>query len=354
MSNVSITTFNCGKLFPFDNNDAINSVLDAIIPKQSENFDLIVLGLQEFSLIWECLTPDIVTRQINQVSDQILTYLGSGYNLVAAANTGGTVIFIYTKNTVTVQTLVRNNCHRGVLGSSLKGGVSLTLQISNSMLSDSIETFTFICCHLAANEGPQNVQYRIDDVKSILESCNDQIPSFLLKNSLLFFFGDLNFRVNPSIINNNGDELLNLLETNEAFKKFNEPKIHFDKTYKYVLYDENNVFNEKRVPSWCDRILYRSMNKNDDIDIISYDSLPRVTALLFTDHQPVRLNFTTKGVSRSSSDSVVWKRSDDNTHEFHYGDVLIGYADWCRYRRMHYWTIPIVILVYFIQALFFK
>lgn len=348
MSKVSITTFNCGKLFPFNNNDAINSVLNSIIPKKSESFDLIVLGLQEFSLIWESLTPSIITRQISQVSDQILNYLGSEYNLIATDNTGATIIFLYAKNNVTVQTLVRNNCQRGVMGSALKGGVSLTIQISNSILPDSIETFTFICCHLAANEGEQNLKYRIDDVKSIMGSCAEHIPSLLFKNSLLFFFGDLNFRVNPSVINNNGDELLNLLETNELFKEFNEPKINFDKTYKYVLYDENNIFNAKRIPSWCDRVLYRPMNENDDIDIISYGSLPRVPALLFTDHQPVRMNFFTKGALRPPSESIVMKRLDHITHEFHYGDVVIGYADWCRYKRVHYWIIPIVILVYFI------
>ncbi|CAL9729592.1 phosphatidylinositol 4,5-bisphosphate 5-phosphatase Inp54p [Monosporozyma unispora] len=354
MSKVSITTFNCGKLFPFHNNQAINSVLNSIIPKSSEQFDLIVLGLQEFSMVWECLTPGIISRQICDISDQILDYLGSEYNLIATDNTGGTVIFIYGKSNITLQTLVRTNCQRGVINSSLKGGVSLTIQVTNSLQQNSLETYTFICCHLAANEGEQNLNYRVDDVRSVMESCNKRIPSLLFKNSLLFFFGDLNFRVNPTIINNNGDELLNLLETNETFKKFNEPTINFERTYKYVLYDENNIFNEKRTASWCDRILYRSMNEKDDIEVISYNSLSRTRNLLFTDHQPVRLNFINKGIFISLSNSVVVKRTDLPIHEFNYSDVVISYADWCRYKRAHYWTIPIIILIYFIKSILFK
>lgn len=51
----------------------------------------------------------------------------------------------------------------------------------------------------------------------------------------------------------------------------------------------NTNFSEKRrVPAWCDRILYHQTNKNVHIEQLSYNSSGSV---LFSDHKPVHSVF---------------------------------------------------------------
>jgi hypothetical protein len=67
-----------------------------------------------------------------------------------------------------------------------------------------------------------------------------------------------------------------------------EDKIDFAPTYKFKpkTRSEYDISKANRVPSWCDRILYK-MNKNDNFihcDSVSYFSLPEFTQ---SDHKPV-------------------------------------------------------------------
>ena len=353
MSKVSITTFNCGKLFPLHNSHSASSVIKAILPNVSDEYDLIILGLQEVSLIWECLDPEIILNKIGEITKLILNHLGDSYSLVASDNTGGTVIFIFARDNITVHSLVRDHCNRGIINSSLKGSVSITLQVTNSYQNNSLETYCFICCHLTANEGIENLNYRIKDIEAIMGSCKTNIPSTLFDNALLFVFGDLNFRVNPSIRDYKGDELLYLLNRNSLFKDFKEVKINFDKTYKYTLYDAGNSYNTKRNPSWCDRILYQCRSKQDNIIIESYDSIPRSSSLLFSDHQPVRLNFVNKIDSNLTGNIKIMERKDLMLHEFNYSDRVICYLDWLFYKRIHYWFLAGIIILFFFKRIFF-
>lgn len=351
MSRVSITTLNCGKLIPFHDNSLIDSIIESILP--SNEPDLIVLGLQEFNRIWESLSDTIITAQINQVNQRVLKMLGTNYKLLASDHTGATVCYLWAKENITLHSLVRTNLSRGIFNSSLKGSVTFTIQISNTQRTDneeggeSLEIYSFTCCHLTANEGTTNLNYRVDDVKAILQNCQDNIPLTLLRDSLFFFFGDLNFRVDPNKSEHKGDELLSLLDSNPIFQDFNEPELGFVPTYKYVLYDENNVYNTKRKPSWCDRILYRNTNQQNKIDVILYDSIPRTKCLLFTDHQPVRLDFINR--TEPVTDGVILQRMDHILHEFNYWDVIIGYADWLRFRRVQYWGLPMLVLLFLIK-----
>lgn len=353
MSKVSITTFNCGKLFPLHNSQLASSVIKSILPDASDKYDFIVLGLQEVSMIWECLDPEIILNKIEEMSKLILNHLGNDYSLIGSDNTGGTVLFLFARDNMSVHSLIRDHCNRGIINSSLKGSVSLTLQVTNSYQNNSLETYCFICCHLTANEGIKNLNYRIKDIEAIMNSCKTNIPSPLFDNSLLFLFGDLNFRVNPLSIAYKGDELLYLLNTHPILKDFKEFTINFDKTYKYMLYDPANSFNMKRSPSWCDRILYQCRNSENKIHIESYDAIPRSSSLLFSDHQPVQLKLFNKTSSDSIGNRNIIKRKDLMLHEINYSDMIICYVDWLVYKRFYYWIISGVFILFIIKVTMF-
>lgn len=353
MSKVSITTFNCGKLFPLHNNQLASSVIKSIIPNVSDEYDLIVLGLQEVSMIWECLDPEIMSIKIGEINKLIQGHLGNNYSLIGSDYTGGTALFLFARNNMTVHSLIRDHCKRGIINSSLKGSVSITLQVTNSNQNDFLETYCFICCHLTANEGIKNLNYRIKDIEAIIDSCKTNIPSSLFENSLLFLFGDLNFRVNPLTRVYKGDELLHLLNTHPLFKNFKEFRINFNKTYKYALYDAANSFNMKRNPSWCDRILYKYSNNENNISIESYDAISRGSSLLFSDHQPVQLKFINKNSLNLTGNKNIIKRKDFMLCEVNYPDIIISYVDWLLYKRFHYWIISSVILFFIVKNIMF-
>ncbi|KRX38806.1 Inositol polyphosphate 5-phosphatase K [Trichinella murrelli] len=87
----------------------------------------------------------------------------------------------------------------------------------------------------------------------------------------VFWFGDLNFRVDGltkeevkrHLDNKNYSELLKYDQLNEcksenaALKEFNEAQIEFAPTYKFKP-GEKNERNFSRMPSYCDRILWRT------------------------------------------------------------------------------------------------
>lgn len=118
-----------------------------------------------------------------------------------------------------------------------------------------------------------------------------------------FWFGDLNFRVerkfdetmkileqihqqpSPSyeclLVN---DQLQKMMEKGVAFSGFQEPfPISFPPTYKYTIGSDSFDFVNQRVPSFTDRILYRS-KRPGHISCDFYDWIPSMKS---SDHRPV-------------------------------------------------------------------
>eukprot|EP00834_Sanchytrium_tribonematis_P001556 NODE_39_length_35218_cov_0.479655.p19 type:complete len:248 gc:universal NODE_39_length_35218_cov_0.479655:15119-15862(+) len=156
-------------------------------------------------------------------------------------------------------------------------------------------SISFIVAHLAA--GQKHTQDRNKDAKHIINNVafsNVAIPTVYLDHSgfklwdqdTLFFFGDLNYRIEltrdqceQNIRSQNYIELLKNDQLNEnrsknpscVLRHFQEAPIKFLPTYKYDPYTINYDSSEKkRIPAWCDRILYRGQ-----VDVISYDRLER-------------------------------------------------------------------------------
>ena len=134
----------------------------------------------------------------------------------------------------------------------------------------------------------------------------------------LFFFGDLNYRIELkreevlSLTRDRRyselaryDQLKHQIKSGDAFAGFTEGEIGFAPTFKHVpgegvdagdLQDPATVaggrpYEKKkmRVPSWCDRVLWRSWpGKADGLRLLKYASAP---ALASSDHTPVSALF---------------------------------------------------------------
>jgi len=74
-----------------------------------------------------------------------------------------------------------------------------------------------------------------------------------------------------------------------VFSQFQEGKINFPPTYKYLPGTQDFETKKMRVPSWCDRILFRA--PDEGLNQLFYTS---VTKFVFSDHKPVTSLFEAK------------------------------------------------------------
>ncbi|KAL3827670.1 hypothetical protein ACHAXA_000543 [Cyclostephanos tholiformis] len=115
----------------------------------------------------------------------------------------------------------------------------------------------------------------------------------------VFWFGDLNFRINGTrevvdgMLANHmhnallcNDELTMLMRFDRNFSGFVEGPLNFFPTYKFdPQSDHYDSSQKRRVPSWTDRILYKS---DTTTQVLSYCSAPGIRT---SDHRPVYATF---------------------------------------------------------------
>lgn len=182
-------------------------------------------------------------------------------------------------------------------------------------------SFMFTNCHFPAHEN--RLKDRIDEYQRIINSIDLPKNLKLLKPRYLsqdptarfdccFFMGDLNFRLEQRTFDETitiledifqrqqqqnqpqqqsssfealtqCDELLKVMESDQAFHGFDESQIKFPPTYKFLAQTNKYDRQTKRVPSYTDRILFRSKRQRH-IQCLIYDWLPQ---LLSSDHKPV-------------------------------------------------------------------
>jgi len=160
--------------------------------------------------------------------------------------------------------------------------------------------FIFMTSHLTAGEGEKNLANRILNYRTIREKLrlrrskamevkiehknlakkyNFNIEEF----DTVFWFGDLNFRIDPDT---GQDQLAECMKRRLCFEDFHEQKIGFMPTYKFnpnsKIYDTSRAL---RQPSYTDRILYKSKAQCRGI---FYDSFNDLT---HSDHRPVSAIF---------------------------------------------------------------
>ena len=248
-------------------------------------------------------------------------YPNDEYYNVIDLNLVGIYLVIFAKESlrneikILDQKIIKNGA-LGTLGN--KGNLIVNLQIYENKIG-------FASGHYIA--GQKKIEDRLNMLDEVLESkmkINENEEISFENLDMWFIFGDLNFRIDKTyeeVINNvknmnlkylfNYDQLniVTKMYKNKYFK-IDEGEINFNPTYKY----EKNLNcyikdtdKKQRIPSWCDRIIFKKENKEHEnqIQIIEYDT----SNVFYSDHRPVFALFklTCKSYIKQDKDLVVKK-----------------------------------------------
>lgn len=193
-----------------------------------------------------------------------------------------------------------------VAGTSKKtglGGIAANKGACSVRFNFGLTTFALVTAHLAA--GVNATVERFNDYKTIELGLTFTRNYKLADHDHVVWFGDLNYRLllpndrcRYLIENGAFDELFKtdqlqdeLDERNGAFRGYREGKITFYPTYKYDKGTSNYDTSEKqRVPSWTDRVLYKSKNPRE-FKQLNYNS---PMDIFVSDHKPVYLTFKSR------------------------------------------------------------
>ncbi|KFV87854.1 Phosphatidylinositol 3,4,5-trisphosphate 5-phosphatase 2A, partial [Struthio camelus australis] len=198
--------------------------------------------------------------------------------------------------------------------SSVKTGIANTLgnkgAVGISFLFNGT-SFGFVNCHLAS--GSEKTHRRNQNYSDILRSLvlgDKRLSAFdlTLRFTHLFWFGDLNYRLNMDVQNILAhvtkrefeallavDQLTLEREKNKVFLRFSEGDISFPPTYRYERGSRDNYIWQKfkttgmriNVPSWCDRILWKSHPETH----LVCNSYGCTDDIVTSDHSPVFATF---------------------------------------------------------------
>uniref|UniRef100_A0A8C7FZE2 phosphatidylinositol-3,4,5-trisphosphate 5-phosphatase n=1 Tax=Oncorhynchus kisutch TaxID=8019 RepID=A0A8C7FZE2_ONCKI len=192
------------------------------------------------------------------------------------------------------------------LGNTLgnKGAVGVSLLFNST-------SFGFVNCHLTS--GSEKVVRRNQncaDILRLLSLGDRQLSAFdvSLRFTHLFWCGDLNYRLDLDVqdilkhVSKRefdelmcADQLTRERHKRKAFLNFKEEKIAFPPTYRYERGSRDSYLWQKyktsgvrvNVPSWCDRILWKSYSETH----ITCNSYGCTDDIFTSDHSPVFATF---------------------------------------------------------------
>uniref|UniRef100_W5NDH9 phosphatidylinositol-3,4,5-trisphosphate 5-phosphatase n=1 Tax=Lepisosteus oculatus TaxID=7918 RepID=W5NDH9_LEPOC len=192
------------------------------------------------------------------------------------------------------------------LGNTLgnKGAVGVSFHFNGT-------SFGFVNCHLTSgSEKTLRRNQNLQDILRLLSLGDRQLSYFdiSLRFTHLFWFGDLNYRLDldvQEILRHVAkrefeellcaDQLTRERHKRKAFLHFNEEEIAFPPTYRYERGSRDCYLWQKykstgvriNVPSWCDRVLWKSYPETH-IKCTSYGCTDDV---ITSDHSPVFATF---------------------------------------------------------------
>nr|XP_033777811.1 inositol polyphosphate 5-phosphatase K [Geotrypetes seraphini] len=266
-----LVTWNVGTAFPPQDADHL---LQLDMP-----MDMYVIGLQEVNCkMINLLSEFVFDDPWSLFFMDVLSPLG--YVKVVSIRMQGLMLLVFVKHLHIpfIQDICTNYTRTGLYGYwGNKGGVTIRMSVYG-------HTVCFMNCHLPAHM--ENANQRLEDFERILEvqQFEGQSVPDILDHDVLFWFGDLNFRIADhgihfvrETINKSQfcllweKDQLNLAKKKEAILQgFMEGPLLFKPTYKFDLhsdtYDTRGKktlfgFNEKkRKPAWTDRILWKLKN----------------------------------------------------------------------------------------------
>lgn len=293
----------------FDKNEMYDKWLNA-----GSVADIMAIGFQELYFnLKDILAPESIFQEKIDVPShkkwveffQSLNFIRDNYNLLLSKSFAGLCLIIYLRKPkskldgLRISNLLVGCVPVGMLGMANKGALAISFRIGEL-------TVCFINCHLPA--GGENCEKRQFSMQAVIQKLQliqynksraKKINFMEADIDVVFLFGDLNFRLQKisaaSVINElnqdsnkatqqllQWDELIILKENDVLYRSFHEGQIEFQPTYKFLL--NSNKYETKRVPSFCDRILWTG---NTCLNI-SYRSFPEFT---FSDHKPISADF---------------------------------------------------------------
>jgi len=247
----------------------------------------------------------------------------------------GLVVVVQTHLLKSLRDVKRAKVPTGAFGMvGNKGGCSIRLKLIHA---DGISetSMCFVGVHLSAHQN--EVQKRNQDWEAIITKTNfsesepqprhrrkssnqlnivgigeADLGNYISDHEIIFVMGDLNYRVDiddqikaldqirkrdlANLLSK--DQLRNEMKMKKVCVGFTEPPITFPPTYKFEpgtsKYD-TRPDKKKRIPSWCDRILYRC----DSADVVC-DRYRACPSLLSSDHKPIAADFRCDWISVSS------------------------------------------------------
>ncbi|CAG8457853.1 8822_t:CDS:2 [Funneliformis mosseae] len=271
--------------------------------KSTESPDIIVFGFQEMiNLESKKMTAKMlmtkkknakqlsenITQRYKLWHDKLVQVVGQNYEVLEKDNLVGLFTCIFAKKDEREH--IRES-DVALKKTGLKGYHGNKGSIATRFIYDDT-SICFVNCHLAA--GQLQTKERNTDAAKILDNTtfpskaakdkfiwreneyvftNGGDGSMVLDHEIVFFSGDLNYRINLS-----RNEVLEAIEKKDykfltdydqlaiqriknpgfRLRQFLEGEIVFKPTYKYNPgEDEYDTSEKKRIPAWCDRILYR-------------------------------------------------------------------------------------------------
>lgn len=291
---------------------------ESLIPMLPEACpDIFVLGLQEIDRRPEAYMYNVSLREkvwIEVVSGGLATkYPEEKFEKVTSKALVGLFIvaFVREKHGKFVKKVSSASASCGIMGIvGNKGAVGIRFKIYNDYVC-------FVNCHLAAH--PNQILRRNQDFADLHKRLVFPVPRRSRKNrhemftdpywhakgflgidncDILVWMGDFNYRVEmenqlarifvqhgqiDSVLEKDQMQLQRDIGQQEL-SKYSEAEIKFPPSYSFDLGTDNYDSSEKqRVPSWCDRIIWRSG------DLVTCDYYDCLFDFRSSDHKPVRL-----------------------------------------------------------------
>ncbi|XP_062579807.1 inositol polyphosphate 5-phosphatase K-like [Saccostrea cucullata] len=230
-----------------------------------------------------------------------------GFCLIKAVKMQGLLLIVFIKREYILSvTHIESEISKAGMGGwwGNKGGVSIRFDLNGVNL-------IIVNCHLAAHMN--NSAERIEDFFTILDTqkFRDKDVDHIFDHDFIFWMGDLNFRIDnytreevekyiekkdfETLLKQ--DQLVKCREEGLIFCDFEEGKIDFPPTYKFDKgTDDYDSSAKKRVPAWCDRILWQVHEDAFEkitlsADLLEYRSVP---FYVLSDHKPVVATYKVK------------------------------------------------------------
>jgi hypothetical protein len=264
----------------------------------------------------------------HHVNKAMSTCLGENYTKIVDVHVMQMRLHIYVRNVHAPHIHLPEHSSENVgIGHVLgnKGGQVAKFQLYG-------QSFGFVSCHLPAHEGEKHALERDRAVADIMRGTKLMYKHLDVASqfSHVFWMGDLNYRVNIKTIPeyeldfekephskrtkkanhekewskvselvaaeefdvlHKADELSTRMADKKVFVGWSTQPPNFKPTFK-VKKAYDLAYNNKRVPSWCDRVLWKSLpGFASFITPTLYESCPGYKT---SDHKPVRAGFTVR------------------------------------------------------------